>query len=395
MVCLVLLVACALPVPVRVATWVIDGIVIAATEKSIADHGISAIASKDCAMWRTVAGREACVDVDDKADTLVAKNDEPSAKESPRSFAADGDVEDLATFETAAGEDEVVTSSGPTRRVVIWLTDWEGRESDPTDVTPLVTAALENPGADNPRIGALHKTWSPDPTVAEIDPTVVLAGVADVPLKRHGENDARRTQWLPDATVAEIDPTIVLAAAADVPLKRRGEREEFVRAWSNALDLQAVDPTASWVEKARAMSKEFVEPRPRLDGVETSPVQATELKAKRPTAKKSKALKAEGGLYFVVGSYQVLTNARSMASKHAVLEPSVVTARLDGVRVFRVVVGPFTQRERLVGHRRVKEAGIYDAWIIQLDPEQWRLAQIDNTTPGEVASTATVSDISR
>jgi len=35
---------CALPVPVQVVSWVADGISLATTEKSITDHGLSALA---------------------------------------------------------------------------------------------------------------------------------------------------------------------------------------------------------------------------------------------------------------------------------------------------------------------------------------------------------------
>ena len=56
------LAACAAPLPVKVASWVIDGVSYLSTGKSIADHGISAIARKDCALWRTVKGEQVCID---------------------------------------------------------------------------------------------------------------------------------------------------------------------------------------------------------------------------------------------------------------------------------------------------------------------------------------------
>ena len=40
---------CALPVPVQIASWALDGISYMLTEKSVADHGISVLAQKDCA----------------------------------------------------------------------------------------------------------------------------------------------------------------------------------------------------------------------------------------------------------------------------------------------------------------------------------------------------------
>jgi hypothetical protein len=54
--------ACALPIPIQVASWVIDGVSYLATNKSIADHGISAISGKDCAMLRTLTLDPICKD---------------------------------------------------------------------------------------------------------------------------------------------------------------------------------------------------------------------------------------------------------------------------------------------------------------------------------------------
>jgi len=51
---------CALPVPLQVASWVADGISLAATEKSLTDHGLSALSGEDCAMWRAVKDQDIC-----------------------------------------------------------------------------------------------------------------------------------------------------------------------------------------------------------------------------------------------------------------------------------------------------------------------------------------------
>ncbi|OHC74143.1 MAG: hypothetical protein A3G18_04735 [Rhodospirillales bacterium RIFCSPLOWO2_12_FULL_58_28] len=49
-------------IEMQVAALVADGISLFATEKTIADHGISAVAAKDCAVWRGVSGGEFCQD---------------------------------------------------------------------------------------------------------------------------------------------------------------------------------------------------------------------------------------------------------------------------------------------------------------------------------------------
>jgi len=56
----VLLGACSIPVPLKFASWALDGIAYLTTEKSVTDHGISLVARKDCALWRGVKGEQIC-----------------------------------------------------------------------------------------------------------------------------------------------------------------------------------------------------------------------------------------------------------------------------------------------------------------------------------------------
>lgn len=58
-----LLTGCALPLPIQVASWALDGVFYVATNKSILDHGISGVSGQDCAMYRIVTEGAACRDV--------------------------------------------------------------------------------------------------------------------------------------------------------------------------------------------------------------------------------------------------------------------------------------------------------------------------------------------
>jgi len=70
--CLVFLQACAVPVPVQIASWVLDGISLAMTKKSVTDHGISVVAQKDCALWRGVTEGQVCQSYDPSVMTADA-----------------------------------------------------------------------------------------------------------------------------------------------------------------------------------------------------------------------------------------------------------------------------------------------------------------------------------
>ena len=63
---------CALPVPIQVASWALDGVSYIITEKSVTDHGLSAVAQKDCAVWRGVTDGELCREWGEKGDILLA-----------------------------------------------------------------------------------------------------------------------------------------------------------------------------------------------------------------------------------------------------------------------------------------------------------------------------------
>jgi hypothetical protein len=56
----ILLSGCAIPPALSIASYVLDGVSYAATGKSISDHGISAAAGRDCAVWRLIKGENPC-----------------------------------------------------------------------------------------------------------------------------------------------------------------------------------------------------------------------------------------------------------------------------------------------------------------------------------------------
>ncbi len=102
----VLLGACAMPVPLRVTSWVLDGIAYLATEKSVTDHGISLVAQQDCALWRGFIGEQICRSEDGTAITVAAAEGPASGfgAETGAALAGSGsDDRTLATLAPAAG----------------------------------------------------------------------------------------------------------------------------------------------------------------------------------------------------------------------------------------------------------------------------------------------------
>lgn len=83
-----LLAGCALPLPLQLASWAISGISYVKTGKSISDHVISAVASRDCALHRIALGEDVCFPgALDDSDIAVASKD--GAEDMPLDVATD------------------------------------------------------------------------------------------------------------------------------------------------------------------------------------------------------------------------------------------------------------------------------------------------------------------
>lgn len=95
---------CALPVGVQVAIFAFDGFTLAATDKSIISHGISAASGQDCALHRVITADEGvpiCNNGDDgvmtaAADDLQTPKDDGEADDESVTAAADPEADAFA-----------------------------------------------------------------------------------------------------------------------------------------------------------------------------------------------------------------------------------------------------------------------------------------------------------
>lgn len=69
-----LVTGCAIPVPLQIASWALDGISYVATKKSMSDHGISLVMSQDCALWRGFTEGEICRENTGETIPAIAEN---------------------------------------------------------------------------------------------------------------------------------------------------------------------------------------------------------------------------------------------------------------------------------------------------------------------------------
>jgi len=165
---------CAVPVPVQIASWALDGISYLTTQKSMTDHGLSFITHKDCALWRGVQGNNICDSIDDAGTDAVAALDAPNDPMEPSGGAVSSDQSiDFAVLETASGP---VEDLGPAAVVAPFASGPSAvplelaavvveplRMAPPVAPAPVIaSAAATTPAAQRILISG-RRTWSDNP----------------------------------------------------------------------------------------------------------------------------------------------------------------------------------------------------------------------------------------
>ena len=251
-----LITGCAVPVPFQVASWALDGISYVMTEKSMTDHGLSAVAQKDCAVWRGVTAGELCREWQDGGGILIV-------------------------------------------------------DKSTTDL-PEATAGFE------PR--------------ARLD-------------------------------ILTRDPKL------DDSQRSGDQRMNLITNSGSGTELVSVTNLAQPV-------RNFAAPTPSLPLRKSIALSAKQKRSAQKALSVSMARsEPASGLYFVIGSFRKFRSARALASRHGVLVPAVLTAKLDGGSVYRVVVGPAVSGREKYLHRRISKMGLRDIWAIRVQPGDWSIAR--------------------
>ncbi len=175
-----------MPLGVQIATLFADGVSYLTTEKTLTDHGISAVAEQDCAVWRVFQGEDIC---------------RPNA--------------DDATLLASAGTDADTVPDGDTIEIV---------EAGPGDVdvvrvVPAPTAAMTETATDRTE----PVSWTKPPAIetASLPPAAEFED-APVPADEEPEEvtleDARLSPPAPEVTVEELPPPAMPKTETETPM---------------------------------------------------------------------------------------------------------------------------------------------------------------------------------
>jgi len=83
----------------------------------------------------------------------------------------------------------------------------------------------------------------------------------------------------------------------------------------------------------------------------------------------------KSGVYFVIGSFRDQHNAARLLDRHRKLAATMISARIGGTKIFRVVVGPVEQKDIKSAHQDLRHAGIPDTWAMRVKPEDWIMTE--------------------
>jgi hypothetical protein len=95
----IILSGCAMPLPLQIASWALDGISYITTEKSVTDHGISIVAQKDCALLRVVQGDDICSTYDNTGTIAVAETSNVDATNEITVMSVEGETVNTASLD--------------------------------------------------------------------------------------------------------------------------------------------------------------------------------------------------------------------------------------------------------------------------------------------------------
>lgn len=210
-----LLGACGLPVGVQIASLIADGISVLTTDKTLTDHGISAVTQQDCALWRGVEGDNICreSDTDDtvktaladagadaspvldaRGDLPLAEGDKPTAELPPQSVAPPT----AAPATTPTAPQPILISE---KRVVVPAprkpTGADGLSPPPLDEDKMILGAPKSPRA--PAEPMQLASLKARPAMAAIVPAKATGGNGERPKRTyfivasyHRQADAER-----------------------------------------------------------------------------------------------------------------------------------------------------------------------------------------------------------
>lgn len=208
---------------------------------------------------------------------------------------------------------------------------------------------------------ALDRPIGDDETLA-LDPVLLPREMAGLAPALGGT--ARPPQTPDIGPAAFADPRPLVSAPAITALVQRSAGQRPGGPGSRPAAPKPVTATASQGEKApKGDPVKPKAPPSKASGTRDSQTKPSQTKPSR--LKRARTSRADPSYYVVVGTYRNWVTAIENAGRQSQGVASVVTARKNGGKTHRVLIGPFDRRGASDIRRLVAEEGYGSAWLVR------------------------------
>ena len=427
--CLLLLEGCAIPLPVQIAGWALDGLSVLATKKTLFDHGVSVVAQKDCALWRTWNGEAVCVkEVEDGVavaaveaealPALTAPSPAPVLTMPVQLDARGADVDPEISPATAVATPKTPARPAPEPEIVV-AAEAPAPSTKPRTAAPVkVTSLTPVPSQQNPE-STPHKPLPVEESVVELvrvieapaSETVSAPPPMEAPVAvldtdpesfvwtRFDPNALTKSPVPEETMVALATPEPVALSTPPAPPAAVTPPQEAVTPEKAAPITVQAELAAPVVQAAEGeTAPETAPPALSVAAAEASsePTPPAKVEKSEPTIAVSrmdqpetKAAARDGDLFFVIGTFKKRAGAETHALRHAMLAPTLMYSTSRRSPLSLVAVGPFAPDRRRDIRRRIQQAGIGSPWTLRMNRTIWRVVPPDKLemagiTPGIV-----------
>ncbi|PPR79707.1 MAG: hypothetical protein CFH06_00269 [Alphaproteobacteria bacterium MarineAlpha3_Bin5] len=325
---LFLLGGCAPPVPVQIASWILDGVSLVATQKSVTDHGISIVAQQDCALFRGFTDGYICRTWEGEPSDLFAYWEEKYFGDHTGARLSDKHGDQYALWE----------KSKPMAKNNFILEFSENI----FDKSNLYNAHLSN------ELYQRHHGFSywEKHQINDVEDNFVQTANVHEKMSRTG-----------------LQKTNVLMAA--LPTQQfKADNLSIAKIYPD----QFVAEPKGHITKRQTKENYIINTKPQKVSKLTLQQSASGNKKKLNQAKKEEP---SPGFYLVIGSFRNATRAHKLSEAYSNLKADVLAARLNDRITFRVVVGPFMSRQESSIRRALFNVGIKKPWAIKVEPGDW------------------------
>lgn len=412
---------CALPIGVQVASWALDGISFVATKKSMTDHGLSLVTQQDCAMWRAVKQEDICSQHEDSTTAIALLDDEDDnfdhkvvdqptlIAEAPKELETPKGIEQLAAFETAAGDIardvELQKSAKSTAKPTIQLVNFKNNKlrtlsSYAAETFSGTVAEIQSRGGKLSKIGA-YKEINGQVPAHDVNASDrhrqnlsfvqehSAASFSTAWAYQQGHKEPK-VQWVFAASPAPQQHQDLRADITEVALYQEPVLEKDLESGPTETpvlqqttdispenqEIYEIDETQEIQETKNVLgSPEKHVKKAKQEQQEQQEQITDQTEVALVSAPISEPVNAEpvnstAHVYFVVASFDDTLNATKLLNRHRSLDIQLIVGNFDGQRVYRGIVGPYRHADIEKAEKRISRAGVKNTWAVRLDPSK-------------------------